>query len=136
MLPRTLTTSDRASELTLSGECVVGIIPFVGAKMGPVYDRLALGQVAAGRYDRNQIATVRVGFEHRFEVLIKYRGIHTVSDVSTIADVDRRLARAERQFLEEAANLVGTGVNYLVSFPAGGAVASRLKVQNRIGLAA
>src|SRR6266508_1166890 len=122
---RTLATSNCSLEQTRAGECVLRLIPLIGAKTCPVGDLLALSQVAALLYHRNQIATVRIRCEHRLEMPIKYRFIHTVCDISTIANVDCGLARTVRQPFEEAANLIRAGVVYLVSFPAGGAFAAR-----------
>ena len=59
---------DGSVELTRTGKWV-GLI---GAKLGPVYYVLALVQVAGIFYYRNQIATVRVGMEHRLKYLIEY----------------------------------------------------------------
>src|SRR4030095_2936034 len=83
-------------------------------------------------YHWNQIAAGRVSLEHRFEVLVEDGCIHDVCNVSTIANVDRWLARTIRKLFPETASLVGACVNDLIGFPAGGAFASRLKIQLNI----
>ena len=63
---------------------------------------------------------------------IKYRFIHAVGDISTIADIDFGLARTVRQLLEEVANLIRARVVDLVGFPTGGAFAARLEIERCI----
>ena len=63
------------------------------------------------------------------DVTVKYRFIHAVGDISTIANIDCGLARTVRQLLEEAANLIRARVDDLVGFPTGGAFAARLEIE-------
>src|SRR3954465_12817517 len=82
-LPNILAASDSSLELAGTRECVVSVMPLVRTKTGPVRDCLTLVQVAAALDHRDQIATVRVCFEHLFECLIKYSRVHAVCDVAT-----------------------------------------------------
>ena len=82
-----LTAGNRSIELTL-----LEVVFVIGAKLGPVYDFLALVHVAGVRYDRNQVATARVLFDHGFSIVVEYGAIHTVCQISTIANIDYRLA--------------------------------------------
>src|SRR5262249_32213436 len=81
---------------------------------------------------------LRVGFDRRFKVPIEYGVVRTVCDISTIANIDYRLARTERQCLPESANIFRVCGVYIVSLPAGRAVASLapLEIQYYIALVA
>src|SRR3954453_12129662 len=64
--PNVLAASDSSLELAGGRECVVSVMPLVRTKTGPVRDALTLVQVATVLDHRDQIATVRICFEHRF----------------------------------------------------------------------